>query len=76
MFELDTLEFGRMLKRLREDRGISRREFATLCDSSPKTIFKYEQGKMIPRVDSLARIAEVLGVTLDYLVKGGGIDID
>ena len=35
---------------------------------------KYERGENIPSIDVAAKIADALGVTLDYLIKDGEYD--
>ena len=61
------------LKRLREDRGWTRQEVYDMLrdqyqDKVPtSTLEKWESGKAEPRASSLANLARVYNVTLDYL---------
>lgn len=52
----------------RENLGISQRELARRCGISEAQIGKYEKGTIDPSSTYLRNIAEVLGVSTDYLV--------
>jgi transcriptional regulator with XRE-family HTH domain len=41
-------------------------------DTSGPIIGRYERGDMTPSIDMARKIADSLGVTLDYLTGGGG----
>jgi transcriptional regulator with XRE-family HTH domain len=56
------------LRGLREKRGLTQRAFADLCGMSQTQIFRYEGGHSEPSVESLAMMAQVLGVSADYLI--------
>jgi transcriptional regulator with XRE-family HTH domain len=61
--------FGRRVKRVREERGLSPQELATKAGTSYQTIWRIEAGKHAEPGIYIARsIARALGVTLDYLV--------
>lgn len=66
--------YGDRLKQARIEKGLSRPQLAKLCGISVKTIQNYETGFRQPnRIDTSQKFAEVLGVTVDYLING---DID
>ena len=67
-----TLAFGKRLHELRRQRGWSQTELAAKVDTSGPIIGRYERGDMTPSIDMARRIADILGVTLDYLTGGGG----
>lgn len=46
-------------------------ELGKKVGTSGDIIGKYERGENIPSIDVAAKMAEALGVTLDYLVKDG-----
>ncbi|HEY7511663.1 MAG TPA: helix-turn-helix domain-containing protein [Vicinamibacteria bacterium] len=55
---------GDLVRRLREQRGLTLRALAAATDFSPSFISQVENGLVSPSIDSMARIAETLGVTL------------
>ena len=61
--------FPDRLRRLREKRGLNRKELSELCGLEPGSIRKYERGESIPRSDSLHKIADFFGVSMDELWK-------
>lgn len=50
--------------------GISQRQLADATGMTEATISRYVKGKRIPSAEALGRIADVLGVTTDYLIAG------
>src|SRR5665213_117484 len=67
MKERPFLAVGDRLKRLREAKGLSRREFAGTLKVDVSSIAGWESGKRLPR-DSLRRsIARVLGTDIDCM---------
>ena len=65
--------FASRLARLRRARGLSQGELASLCGVSRSLIVRLETECADPlrgRLDSALRLAFVLGVTLDQLVRG------
>ena len=68
--------YGDRLKKARKDKGLSRPQLAEMCDVSAKTIQNYESNSRTPRLDITQRIAEALGVSVDYLTNGYEPSID
>ncbi len=60
---------GRIL-RAREARGVSRSELARRMDTSRVQVWRVEQDKLDPSVDTVRRIAEALDVDLCWLLDG------
>ncbi len=54
---------------LRQGAGMTQLEFAEKLNYSDKAISKWERGESIPDVTVLLQIAELFGVTLNYLVE-------
>jgi transcriptional regulator with XRE-family HTH domain len=67
-----TIAFGKRLHDLRRKRGWSQTELAAKVETSGPIIGRYERGDMTPSIDVARKIADVMGVTLDYLTGGGG----
>lgn len=59
---------GDRLKTLRTERGWSQAELADKIGSDARQVSRYETGRVAPSLDVLARIGEVLDVTIDHLV--------
>lgn len=57
------------LKKLREAKGLSRKELADLVGVTEMSIWNYENGKTKPdRYNIITRLAEVLDIELNVLV--------
>ena len=59
---------GERLRACRKARGFTQRELAIYCDITEKTYQNYELMTREPRLEILIRIADILQVSLDYLV--------
>lgn len=55
------------IKAARKRAGYSVRVFSELAGCSPSTLQDIESGRKIPRADTLRRIADALGCTMDSL---------
>src|SRR5215210_5483942 len=58
---------GERIRELREEKDFSLREFAVKLDVSPAFISDIELGRRYPSDDNLARMAKLLGTTLEAL---------
>jgi len=56
------------LKELRQKRRISQTSFAHLIGTSRQTLWNYENNVSEPNIDTLAKIALVLDVSVDELI--------
>lgn len=61
---------GRRIKQLRKDKSWTQKELAKQVGTSPAQLNKYESGLNTPPLDRLAMLAEVLHVSVDYLIGG------
>lgn len=66
--------FTRNLKRLREERGLGVRQFASMIGLSHSAILQYENCKRSPTISILKRIAEFFNVSTDYLLENNEND--
>ena len=56
---------GELLKRKREELGLSTRQLGEIAGLDGVTVLRFEQGAFAaPRPDKLARVAEALGISL------------
>ena len=63
-------DFGENLARLRKTRKLTQLQLADLVDVQPRLISRWETGETKPQFDHVVKLAEVLEVTLDVLMKG------
>jgi transcriptional regulator with XRE-family HTH domain len=59
---------GQNIRLLRKQKGLTQVELAKNLDCSQAVITAYESGKKKPAVDTLSRLADVLGVTTDQII--------
>ena len=60
--------FGKRLKELRKEHSCTIEQFADMVGISKSTLGYYENDKRMPDIEILARIANVLNVSADYLI--------
>ncbi len=60
--------FGEKLKELRTNRNIFQKDLAEYIGVSRAIISQYESGDKYPSIDTIEKIAEYFGVTIDYLL--------
>ena len=61
------MEFGRMLKQLRKERGLSQDELAALLGTTKQVISRYENAQRMPRLSVVSDYARKLNVPLSLL---------
>ena len=61
---------GARIAQLRRGAGLSQAELARRLRVSPSAVGMYEQGRREPAVDILIAMADIFGVTIDYLLTG------
>jgi transcriptional regulator with XRE-family HTH domain len=72
-------DFSQRLRETREARSMSASDLARLADVTPTAVWNWEKNGVAPRRETLAQIAQVLGVTKEFLrtgAKGNGEDWD
>ena len=67
---------GPRIAALRRSAGISQSELAHMLKISPSAVGMYEQGRREPALDILAAMAEIFGVTIDFLVTGKAVSTE
>lgn len=68
------MKFSEKLKLLREEREMTLSEFAKLLGTSKQVISRYERGENTPKITTVAHYAEVLNVSLAYLMNDNVTD--
>lgn len=56
------------LQELRIKRGLSQQEFAKKLGVSSTTLYRYENGINEPSIDTLIKMADIFGTSVDYLI--------
>lgn len=64
------MSLGKRIIQRREALSITQRQLAEALDVTPQHVSAIENDKRAPSLSSLARIAEELGVTVDFLITG------
>ena len=64
------MSLGDRIRARREGLELTQEQLAAATGLSPQYVSLIEQAKRSPSVSSLARFAEELGVTADYLITG------
>lgn len=71
-FELSAKYLGERLKKVRNDKGYTRDQFAKLLGVSRATIQNYENGERSPSADYLVKYYQLFGTNLHWLLTGNG----
>jgi len=67
---MDTL--SSRIRELRESKGFKQKDVAAILNVNPNTYCRYENGERTPPPGIIARLAEIFGVTSDYLLGRNG----
>lgn len=62
-------DLGNKIARKRKDIGLTQIEFAEELSVTRQTVSRWEAGTVMPDIDKISDIAEILGVSCDYLLK-------
>lgn len=66
--------FGARLKALRKQKGWAQKELAAQVEIRFQQLNKYESGLNIPPAEMLIKLADALGVTVDFLLTGNPVE--
>lgn len=61
-------DFGSRLKAIRQQRGYTQKKLAEEIGKSVQAVSSYERNSQVPPIEVMISIADVLNVSLDYLV--------
>ena len=61
---------GIRIAALRRQAGLTQRQLASLLSISPSAVGMYEQGRREPSADQIVAMAELFGVSTDFLLTG------
>lgn len=67
--EKESLKFGKNVKRIRTEKGISQGDIVRTLGFSRSFVSNIENGKTNPTLATMTKIAGALGVSVDELLK-------
>ncbi len=67
---MDNIKFGKLIKKLRENKKMTQKELGEKLNITNKAISKWERGISIPDVEMFPPLSEVLGVSVEELLNG------
>jgi transcriptional regulator with XRE-family HTH domain len=62
------MRFGSRIIEARKEKNLSQEALAKALNATPTTIGRYERDEVKPSIEVAAKIAEALGVSVDYLI--------
>lgn len=65
-----TMELGGQIRKYREGMGLSQEELAEKIFVTRQSVSNWENGRTYPDLQSLLRLSELFGLSLDELIKG------
>lgn len=69
------MTFHERLKTLREERGFTQQHLAEVLNLTPSAVSHYENGTNEPTIETLIRMADILNVSVDYLVGNANANL-
>ena len=63
------MNIGNRIKQFREERKMTQKDIAEILGVEAGTVSKYELGMIEPNIESLKKLADVFGITVDELLK-------
>lgn len=60
--------FGKTLRRMRKEQGLTQARLADMCDTTKYTISAWELGKQEPNIETLINLASIFEVSVDFLI--------
>ncbi|HML84623.1 MAG TPA: helix-turn-helix transcriptional regulator, partial [Bacteroidales bacterium] len=69
LYKLSGIDIGRIIKRIREDKGLMQKEVSSYLDIGNSNYNKLENGKRDLSVDELQKIAILFSMTTDQILN-------
>jgi transcriptional regulator with XRE-family HTH domain len=70
------MSFGKRLLEARKKKGFSQEEVANRLNTKAPVIGRYERDEAKPSIEAAARLANLLEVSLDYLVGNSDVEVN
>lgn len=68
--EVMNMTFPEKMQQLRKEKGVSQETLAEHLGVARQTVSKWENGQALPEIDTLIRLSDLYGVSLDQMVRG------
>lgn len=65
----NNLEFGKLLAKLRKEKGVLQKEVANYLNMTVATVSNYEKGVHLPDLNTLIMLADFFDVSTDFLLQ-------
>jgi DNA-binding XRE family transcriptional regulator len=66
--QLDATKIGVKIKRLRQHRGYSIRNFAYIINIRPSSILNWEKGKSLPNLEHAIDLCNLFSIRIDEII--------
>ena len=66
---MNSKSLGAMIAELRKEKGLTQLELANMMNVTDKAVSKWERDISCPDISSIPRLAEILGVSVDDLMR-------
>ena len=63
------MELGKRISEIRKDHNLTQEDLASRYNVTRQTISNWENGKTYPDLDTLVRISDDFGISLDNMLK-------
>jgi transcriptional regulator with XRE-family HTH domain len=70
------MDFGSIVVGLRKEQGISQTDLASRLGIHKNVLGRYERNEVLPSIEIARKIADILDVSLDYLVGKADVQMD
>ena len=70
---METYNFGKKIREIREKRGLTQEELGRLVDKSASTIYGYEVNQIEPPYETLCRLSTALNVEIEDILELKGV---
>lgn len=68
-------DFGKGVQYRRTSLGLTRQMAANLCNINERTMDKIEKGNVAVGLDNALKVANALGLEIQFLIKGSGDEL-
>lgn len=70
------MDIGNRITQLRKEKGLTREVLGKIIGTSGAVIGRYERNEITPSVETAKKMAEALGISLDFLVGSVAYNLD
>ena len=65
---MDNFEFANRIVELRKQKGLSQKELGDMLGVSNKAVSKWENGESMPKLSTMLKLAEIMGIDGNELI--------